>query len=160
MLRHIYIFLILLIFCLAADATETPDYTFTSYNSDFGFVQKEVMKIIQDRNGQMWFATWDGLYRFDGFSFSNYKARPGDGIRLESNRLESISEDGDNIWMRGYNGTISRFSKHTTRIDNLPMQNYVAQKELSLPGGGIAVRMADGRDRGGESGPEFGQHLG
>lgn len=145
MLRHIYIFLILLIFCLAAGATETPDYTFTSYNSDFGFVQKEVMKIIQDRNGQMWFATWDGLYRFDGFSFSNYKARPGDGIRLESNRLESISEDGDNIWMRGYNGTISRFSKHTTRIDNLPMQNYVAQKELSLPGGGIAVRMADGR---------------
>ena len=53
MLRHIYIFLILLIFCLAAGATETPDYTFTSYNSDFGFVQKEVMKIIQDRNGQM-----------------------------------------------------------------------------------------------------------
>lgn len=145
MLRHIYIYLILLIFCLAAGATETPDYTFTSYNSDFGFVQKEVMKIIQDRNGQMWFATWDGLYRFDGFSFSNYKARPGDGIRLESNRLESISEDGDNIWMRGYNGTISRFSKRTTRIDNLPMQNYVAQKELSLPGGGIAVRMADGR---------------
>lgn len=145
MLRHIYIYLILLIFSLAAGAAETPDYTFTSYNSDFGFVQKEVMKIMQDRNGQMWFATWDGLYRFDGFSFSNYKARPGDGIRLESNRLESISEDGDNIWLRGYNGTISRFSKRTTRIDNLPMQNYVAQKELSLPGGGIAVRMADGR---------------
>lgn len=145
MLRHIYIYLILLIFSLAAGAAETPEYTFTSYNSDFGFVQKEVMKIMQDRNGQMWFATWDGLYRFDGFSFSNYKARPGDGIRLESNRLESISEDGDNIWLRGYNGTISRFSKRTTRIDNLPMQNYVAQKELSLPGGGIAVRMADGR---------------
>lgn len=145
MLRHIYIYLIILIFSLAAGAAETPEYTFTSYNSDFGFVQKEVMKIMQDRNGQMWFATWDGLYRFDGFSFSNYKARPGDGIRLESNRLESISEDGDNIWLRGYNGTISRFSKRTTRIDNLPMQNYVAQKELSLPGGGIAVRMADGR---------------
>lgn len=145
MLRRIYIYSLLLVFCLAAGAAETPDYTFTSYNSDFGFVQKEVMKIMQDRNGQMWFATWDGLYRFDGFSFSNYKARPGDGIRLESNRLESISEDGDNIWMRGYNGTISRFSKRTTRIDNLPMQNYVAQKELSLPSGGIAVRMADGR---------------
>lgn len=145
MLRRIYIYSLLLVFCLAASAAETPDYTFTSYNSDFGFVQKEVMKIMQDRNGQMWFATWDGLYRFDGFSFSNYKARPGDGIRLESNRLESISEDGDNIWMRGYNGTISRFSKRTTRIDNLPMQNYVAQKELSLPDGGIAVRMADGK---------------
>lgn len=104
--RYIYIFLFL-VFSVSISAADLPHYSFTSYNSDFGFVQKEVMKIMQDRNGQMWFATWDGLYRFDGYSFSNYKARPGDGIRLESNRLESISEDGDNIWMRGYNGSIA-----------------------------------------------------
>ncbi len=130
---------------MSISAADLPHYSFTSYNSDFGFVQKEVMKIMQDRNGQMWFATWDGLYRFDGYSFSNYKARPGDGIRLESNRLESISEDGDNIWMRGYNGSISRFNKRTMRIDNLPMSNYVALEEQALPGGGVMVRMADGR---------------
>lgn len=103
------------------------------------------MKIMQDRNGQMWFATWDGLYRFDGYNFFNYKARPGDGIRLESNRLESISEDADNIWMRGYNGSISRFNKRTMHIENLPMNNYVAQEEQALPGGGVMVRMADGK---------------
>lgn len=143
--RRFYINIILLLFSLCSFAEEIPNYTFTSYNSDFGFVQKEVMRIMQDRNGQMWFATWDGLYRFDGYSFSNYKARPGDGIRLESNRLESISEDGDNIWMRGYNGSISCFSKCTTCIDNLPMNNYVAQEEHALPGGGVVVRMSDGR---------------
>ena len=142
--RYIYIFLFL-VFSVSISAADLPHYSFTSYNSDFGFVQKEVMKIMQDRNGQMWFATWDGLYRFDGYSFSNYKARPGDGIRLESNRLESISEDGDNIWMRGYNGSISRFNKRTMRIDNLPMSNYVALEEQALPGGGVMVRMADGR---------------
>lgn len=145
MLRRFYVNIILFLFSLYAVAAEMQNYTFTSYNSDFGFVQKEVMRIVQDKNGQMWFATWDGLYRFDGCSFSNYKSRPGDGIRLESNRLESISIDGDNIWMRGYNGSISRFNKRTTRIDNLPMSNYVAQSEQALPQGGAVVRMADGR---------------
>lgn len=146
MLRRLYLYILLFTTIhVSLISAELTNYSFTSYNSDFGFVQKEVMKIMQDCNGQMWFATWDGLYRFDGYSFSNYKARPGDGIRLESNRLESISEDGDNIWMRGYNGSISRFNKRTLRIDNLPMSNYVAQEEHALPGGGVMVRMADGR---------------
>lgn len=56
--RYIYIFLFL-VFSVSISAADLPHYSFTSYNSDFGFVQKEVMKIMQDRNGQMWFATWD-----------------------------------------------------------------------------------------------------
>lgn len=145
MLKHIFLSFLLFLLGQTSYGGDMSNYSFTTYNSEFGFVQKEVMKIMQDRNGQMWFATWDGLYRFDGYRFSNYKARPGDGIRLESNRLESISEDGDNIWMRGYNGSISRFNKRTTRIDNLPMRNYVAQDMLSLAGGGVMIRMADNR---------------
>ena len=134
-----------MLFGVCAYAADISNYTFTSYNSDYGFVQKEVMSILQDRNGQMWFATWDGLYRFDGYRFTNYKARPGDGIRLESNRLESICDDGSNIWMRGYNGSVSRFSVRTNRIDNLPLAGYVASDMTALPGGGVIIQMADGR---------------
>ena len=41
----------------------------------------------------MWFATWDGLYKFDGYTFKNYKAHPGDSIGLSNNRLDNIKED-------------------------------------------------------------------
>lgn len=156
MLKHILTTVISLLCALAAGAGSVQNYTFTSYNSDFGFVQKEVMKILQDRNGQMWFATWDGLYRFDGYRFSNYKARPGDGIRLESNRLEDIAEDGDNIWMRGYNGSVSRFSKLTDKIDNLPLDGYTARNMLPLEGGGVIIEMTDGRVVVAEGGSAFG----
>ena len=98
-------------------------YNFTTFNSEKGFAQKNVMKIIQDRFGQMWFATWDGLYRYDGFQFYNYKARPGDGIRLESNRLEDICDDKNGIWMRGYNGKISLFNKMLLTLDNLHLEH-------------------------------------
>ena len=107
------IFLITIILLLTRnDMSAQTLPAFTHYNTETGFVQKEVMKLVQDDKGQMWFATWNGLYKFDGNRFSNYKARPGDGVRMESNRLETICADGDNIWMQGYNGSISCFNRY------------------------------------------------
>ena len=51
----------------------------------------------------MWFATWDGLYKFDGYTFKNYKAHPGDSIGLSNNRLDNIKEDKYGcIWVQSY----------------------------------------------------------
>lgn len=119
--------------------------TFTHYSTEMGFVQKEVMKLAQDNKGQMWFATWNGLYKFDGYRFSNYKARPGDGVRMESNRLESVSIDGDNVWMRGYNGSISCFNTLTEEILDLPLTKYVADETYPVKQGGILITMSDNR---------------
>lgn len=93
----------------------------------------------------MWFATWDGLYRYDGSRFSNYKARPGDGIRMESNRLEEICADGNNIWMRGYNGSVTRFDTRMNSIDNLPGRSFIASSIRSISSGGIWITTENGR---------------
>lgn len=120
-------------------------YVFTSYNTDYGFVQKEVMKIAQDHDGRMWFATWDGLYCFDGYRFANFKARPGNGVRLESNRIESICVDGDNIWMRGYAGSVARFCVSKQAIEEVSLNGSSAQNILLAAGGnGIWIRTTDG----------------
>lgn len=137
--------LITLIFLIPSASKAQILYNFTTYNSEKGFAQKDVMKIIQDQSGQMWFATWDGLYRYDGFQFYDYKARPGDGIRLESNRLENICNDKYCIWMRGYNGNISFFNKILLTIDNLPFENYVAQDMQPSLSGGIWIKTTDNR---------------
>ena len=137
---------ILLTCSLLATAVDLSNYTFTSYKYELGFAQREVMNILQDGDGQMWFATWDGLYRFDGYRFSNFKARPGDGIRLESNRIERICLDGDNIWMLGYTGVVSRFDKRTHKIENIGLSREgVATALTPLPTGGVVVQLADGR---------------
>lgn len=120
-------------------------FNFTAYDSNMGFVQKEVMNIRQDNIGQMWFATWDGLYKYDGYRFVNFKARPGDGIRLESNRLEKVCTDGDNIWMQGYNGSVSRYSTVTSEISNLPISGYTARTIYPVHGGGIFIIMSDNK---------------
>lgn len=139
-------FVFLLSYSLCSVAVDISNYTFTSYKYELGFAQREVMNILQDPDGQMWFATWDGLYRFDGYRFSNFKARPGDGIQLESNRIERIYLDGDNIWMLGYTGIVSRFNKRTHKIENIKLSyDGIASDVKPLPSGGVIIQMTDGR---------------
>ena len=51
--------------------------------------------IIQDRNGDVWLATWEGIIRYDGKSFTNFTNKEG----LRRFRVFTILEDRKgNIW--------------------------------------------------------------
>lgn len=54
---------------------------------------------VQDRNGLMWFATWNGLNCYDGYDFHLVKIHPGDGASISTNRIRDIllSDDGNII---------------------------------------------------------------
>ncbi len=60
-----------------------------------GFSEALVVHMIQDSNGYIWLATWDGLRRYDGYRFETFKARPGDCSPLESNRISYVEETAD-----------------------------------------------------------------
>lgn len=49
-----------------------------------------VTDIRQDERGFLWFSTWNGLHRFDGYTFKNYKTYPGEECVMESNRILEI----------------------------------------------------------------------
>src|SRR5512139_3118331 len=51
---------------------------FTHLTTTHGLSQGYVVDILQDRRGFMWFATRDGLNRYDGYSFVVYKHDPND----------------------------------------------------------------------------------
>ena len=70
MKRFCYIFAFL-IFALCTEAKE--HYIIRHYSIKDGMSQNTVMAILQDKQGFMWFGTWDGLNRFDGYTFTVYK---------------------------------------------------------------------------------------
>lgn len=58
-----------------------------------------VNRIVRDTHGMMWFSSDNGLYRYDGYSFVNFKSYNGDGVDIPSNRIRKMfaSSDGG-IW--------------------------------------------------------------
>lgn len=60
-----------------------------------------VNKMIEDRDGVIWFATATGLVRYDGQAFKVYTTQNG----LSHNRVLDVVEDGNgNLWLGTLNG--------------------------------------------------------
>ena len=77
--------------------------TFTHYSSKDGLSQNTVMYMLQDHNDFLWFATWDGINRFDGYNFTTYKPRPDNNIPLSNSRINWMGEDKwGYIWLLSY----------------------------------------------------------
>ena len=51
--------------------------TLTQFSTKDGLVNDRVRDVIEDGQGHFWFATEDGLSRYDGVQFENYDARDG-----------------------------------------------------------------------------------
>ncbi len=67
---------------------------------DDGLSQGIVEDIYQDRNGYMWFATRDGLNRYDGAQFITFRNDANDPNSLASSFVTAISEDANGrIWV-------------------------------------------------------------
>jgi len=82
------------------------------YSAADGLSHDGVTTMLKDREGFMWFGTWDGINRFDGTNFVSYKTRPGDRSALKSNRIDNIVEDHDGyLWLGAYDNQIYRFDK-------------------------------------------------
>lgn len=85
-----------------------------NYSTEDGLSHDIIRDIIKGKEGFMWFATWDGINRFDGKNFVTYKSTAGDNSSLGNNRIEEIKEDASGyIWLKAYDNQIYRFDKST-----------------------------------------------
>lgn len=94
---------------------------FTHYSSEDGLSQNTVMSMLQDHKGNLWFATWDGINRFNGYSFKTYKARQGSFISLTNNRVDHFYEDTHGyFWLLTYDNRAHRFDPRTETFEQVP----------------------------------------
>lgn len=90
------------------------------YSTEDGLSHDVITSIFKDRQGYMWFGTWDGLNRFDGRKFTVFKSLAGDSSQINNNRIDQITEDNyDHLWIKAYDTQIYRFDKKTGRFLSL-----------------------------------------
>lgn len=69
--------------------------------------------IIQDRKGFLWIGTSDGISRYDGCNFKEYKHKSGDPRSLSNNTVYFIHEDQKgNLWI-GTDKGLNKFNRKT-----------------------------------------------
>ncbi|MFH5832017.1 two-component regulator propeller domain-containing protein [Halalkalibaculum sp. DA384] len=80
---------------------------FTLYKEEDGLANNTVLSVIEDRNGQLWFATYGGVSRYSNGEFTNYSIRDG----LPNNGVLDILEDrAGRLWFATFEG-IARYNQ-------------------------------------------------
>lgn len=83
-----------------------------------GLSQSSVLSITQDRLGNLWFGTQDGLNVYDGYAFKVYKPDFQDESSLPSGFVGALFTDSDGtVWVGTASG-LSRFDARNSCFEN------------------------------------------
>lgn len=120
---------------------QSPNLKFRHITSKDGLVQNNVVAILQDSRGFMWFGTRAGLNRFDGYDFRLYEYVPGKENSLTSSQISSLFEDSRGyIWVGHVGGGLDRYDPETDRFENF---NKVPGSNYELPHSNMAAIIED-----------------
>ena len=75
-----------------------------------GLSHSNVICILQDSRGFVWFGTRHGLNKYDGYAFTIYKNNIDDAQSISNDRIADMLEDEDgNIWIATIDGGLDMF---------------------------------------------------
>lgn len=83
---------------------------FDHISTEQGLSQTTVFSIAQDSSGFMWFATEDGLNRYDGYTFKVYRNYSKDSNSISEIGVRKLFVDRNgNLWIITLGGKLDRF---------------------------------------------------
>lgn len=115
MIRALYITLLFAVYTQWVYAQDI-NLRFQHITSEQGLSQNKIDCIMQDSRGFMWFGTWNGLNRNDGYNFLIFKSENKEE-GLSNNFIYTLFEykNGD-IWTGTKNG-LNQIDHHTNTIE-------------------------------------------
>lgn len=87
------LFSLTLFACTSLNVQSTVNTKVKYLGIEEGLSNNYVTAIYQDQMGFMWFGTFDGLNRYDGYQFKTFRHRPGPKNSLPDNRITDMIDD-------------------------------------------------------------------
>ena len=118
-LKNMSMILIIILFLLFQKSSlYAQKIKFEHISSDKGLSQGSVTCIAQDNNGFMWFGTYDGLNRYDGFNFKIFRNEINNKNSISNNFVRTVLvDDSGTLWAGTQGGGINRYdSEHDNFI--------------------------------------------
>ncbi|HEY0274159.1 MAG TPA: two-component regulator propeller domain-containing protein, partial [Chitinophaga sp.] len=89
-----------------------------------GLSQGFISCITQDKQGFMWFATGDGLNKYDGYTFTVYHHNPDDPTSIASDDLTYVFEDSkQRLWIATRNNGLDYFDRASNTFHHFRSSN-------------------------------------
>lgn len=132
--------LILLHTAFAHSHAQSKRIPFDHIGVNEGLSESNILTIIQDSRGFMWFGSWDGLNRYDGYKITVYKNIPGDSLSISNNYINCVAEDATgNLWVATNNG-LNYFNRNKETFKRF---KHIAGKASSIIDNNINSVLAD-----------------
>ena len=131
----IIISILLIAFNLQA---QKPRIKFEKLSVENGMSQSSVLSVIQDNQGFMWFATLDGLNKYDGYNFKIYWNSINKKDAITDNIVNVLYETKDTVNPTLWIGTAANgLCKYNKLKDNFISYKYSDRKENSISNNNI-----------------------
>ncbi|WP_396600664.1 two-component regulator propeller domain-containing protein [Algibacter sp. R77976] len=138
-------FLLLFLVNINVLFAQLSEYNFRDINISNGLSNNAVSSIVKDKLGQMWFATSNGLNKYNGREFTVYRNIPGDKYSISSSEVLNVLLDKEgNIWagtfngLNKYNPEKNTFKRYHRRSSNkYSLSNSLVISSLEVSGGNI-----------------------
>lgn len=118
MTKSTLLYILLWIFTLPLHVQATEPISFVHIGLDEGLSQSTVFDIAQDKYDNMWFATYNGLNKYDGYTFTVYQHNEKNASSLGCDIVRSLKTDEQGrIWIGTYEG-LSLFNNDQECFEN------------------------------------------
>ena len=118
-LKKIVIYLFFLCLGMHSAFSETPEQiTFSYISINEGLSQSTAFSIDQDKRGNMWFATYDGVNKYDGYAFTVYQHNEDDPNSIANDISRIVKTDSQGrVWIGTRDG-LSRYDEEKDIFQN------------------------------------------
>lgn len=115
----VQLFVAIACFFVPAKLTAAGDPPFTYLGIENGLSNNSVTCITQDQSGFMWFGTYDGLNRYDGYGFKSFRNQLNNPRSLPDNRIMALAVDVfHKLWVGTRNG-VARYDQVTATFESI-----------------------------------------
>ncbi len=112
-MKRLLSLLFLSVYALAAYAAAGGEYVFNRIDAQTNLSHSAVLSIYQDRQGLMWFGTYDGLNCYDGKNMSVFRSDSPASTGLTNNVIMTVCQADDNCIWCATDYTLNKFSQET-----------------------------------------------
>ena len=105
------------LFLCAITFAQKQNLQFSHLTSQDGLGSNTVFSILQDNKGFLWFGTYDGLSRYDGYNFHTFKTVEGDSASISDNKIRVMIKDkASSLWIGTWYNGLNKFDPKTEKF--------------------------------------------